>query len=260
MEYKTTHLVCFSPTHSSHTIANAVARGTGITQVKEIDLTYKMPDRIVCVENSLAIIAVPVYAGRVASTALERLKRIEGKQTPVILVVLYGNRDYEDALLELKDWAIAAGFVPLAGGAFIGEHSYSRPDKPIAANRPDKNDQQIAFNFGRDAVQRLTGMFSLDAYPMLDVKGNFPYKESKPKTPEAPVTVDELCMQCGHCVEICPVQAITLQGRIMSDKELCIKCCACVKQCPGEARVFDTPYTDMLFTHFSARREPELFL
>ena len=71
-------------------------------------------------------------------TAMERIRMFKGNATPVIPVVVYGNRDYEDALKELSDALSAQGFVPVSAGAFIGEHSYSRKDMPIAAGRPDK--------------------------------------------------------------------------------------------------------------------------
>ena len=87
-----------------------------------------------------AFIAVPVYAGRVAPIALQRIRRLKGENAPVVLVAVYGNRDYEDALVELRDETTCLGFTPLAAGAFIGEHSYSRPGMPVAEGRPDAND------------------------------------------------------------------------------------------------------------------------
>ena len=70
--------------------------------------------------GELCVIAVPVYGGRVAATALQRLQRLKGNGSSAILVVVYGNRDYEDALLELRDTTVQLGFVPLTAGAFIG--------------------------------------------------------------------------------------------------------------------------------------------
>ena len=95
--------------------------------------------------------------------------------------------------------------------------------------------------------------------PVLDVKGNFPYKENKPRTPATPITIDELCTQCQYCIEICPVETIELKEEIVSDPEVCIKCCACVKECPNGARVFNTPFSEFLFKNFHDRKEPELF-
>lgn len=61
-----------------------------------------------------------------------------------IIVVVYGNWDYVDALIELRDIAVKMGFKPIAAAAFIGEHSFSTEDSPIAYGRPDISDLNIA--------------------------------------------------------------------------------------------------------------------
>ncbi|MEG1737311.1 MAG: 4Fe-4S binding protein [Odoribacter sp.] len=259
MKYTSSRLICFSPTHSSHLIGESIIRGLDPQDLTETDLTYEKPDGTVDVSDDITVIVVPVYGGRVPLTALERMENIRGNGLPVIPVVVYGNRDYEDALLELKDWCIAHNFLPIAAAAFIGEHSYSRPGRPIAEGRPDGNDLQIAEQFGKKIAEKSSDTKELNAIAPWKVKGNFPYKERGTKTPQTPVTIAELCTQCGLCIGICPVGAIRLENEVVSEADVCIKCCACVKYCPNEARVFDTPYTDMLFRNFKYPRVPELF-
>ena len=175
--------------------------------------------------------------------------------------MVYGNRDYEDALKELSDTLVDAGFVPVSAGAFVGEHSFSRKDMPIAAGRPDEADHEAAVRFGRAIKEKLEKVDELSCLKPLEMKGNFPYKVKGPSTPQAPVTDENLCMQCEYCIDVCPVSAISIvDDRMFSDPATCIKCCACVKECPEGARTFDTPYTAMLHKNFSARREPELFI
>lgn len=260
MEYKKLNLVVFSPTRTSCRVAEYVAEGMEIAETELLDLTCReMPERIL-EADTVALFAVPVYGGRVAETALERLKRITGSQTPAVIIVVYGNRDYEDALLKSKDFVAGQGFIPVAGAAFIGEHSYSRPAMPIAAGRPDEQDREQAKEFGQMVRKKLKPVRLSAGFPVLQVKGNFPYKVKGPKTPATPVTLPGHCIQCGVCMDVCPVAAIVLQPQAESDASLCMKCCACVKQCPTQARVFDTPYTEMLFTRYSTRREPEFFI
>lgn len=259
MQIKSIQPVYFSPTHTSAKIVTTIAEGMNIIINKEIDLTYPFADQKTIPSDTLTIIGVPTYAGRVAPTALERLQKIKGDNTPAIIVVLYGNRDYEDALLELRDSVKQLGFVPVAGGAFIGEHSYSTEQFPTAAGRPDVSDIQIASEFGKNIIKLLNQYADIKELPALEVKGNFPYKENKPKTPATPITIDELCTQCQYCIEICPVETIELKEEIVSDPEICIKCCACVKECPNGARVFNTPFSEFLFKNFHERKEPELF-
>lgn len=250
--------VYFSPTRTSGKIVHAIAEGMNIPVNKEIDLTYPTVKQAITIRDTLPIIGVPTYAGRVAPTALERLKYLHGESTPAILVVLYGNRDYEDALLELSNFVKERGFVPIAGGAFIGEHSYSTAAMPTAGGRPDQSDIDIAKNFGKEVVARYA---HLPSFQPLHVTGNFPYKEIKPKTPATPTTNDALCTRCEFCISICPVQIIKLENNhIVSDPETCIKCCACVKRCPFEAREFNTQFTQFLYANFHERKEPELFM
>lgn len=252
------HLIYFSPTHTSRTIGRAIARGCRTNDIVETDLTCYEPEQPIEIQSDIAIVAVPVYGGRVAETALERLQKIRGTRIPVIPVVVYGNRDYEDALLELADQLKNTGFLPLAAGAFIGEHSYSRPDMPIAGGRPDKADQAAAITFGYKATEKWNAIKQKTTESELHIPGNYPYKAKGPKTPAAPITCSEKCIRCGKCSEICPTNAIS--GTIpTSNTTLCIKCCACVKECPVDARIFDTPYTAMLFEKFSTRREPEVW-
>ena len=155
MQIKSIQPVYFSPTHTSAKIVTTIAEGMNIIVNKEIDLTYPSTNQKTLPSDTLAIIGVPTYAGRVAPTALERLQKIKGDNTPAIIVVLYGNRDYEDALLELRNTAKQLGFVPIAGGAFIGEHSYSTEEFPTAAGRPDVSDIQIAAEFGKNIIKQL---------------------------------------------------------------------------------------------------------
>lgn len=257
MNISVVHTIFFSPTHTSLKIADAIANGIGSCEHKELDITYEKPAKNILIEEGIAVISVPVYGGRIAETAVERLRLIRGNNIPAVVAVVYGNRDYEDALIELRNIAKEQGFIPVSGGAFIGEHSYSRPDRPVAEGRPDKVDIDKAFAFGSKTAAFLSD-WSGEAFD-LQVKGNFPYKVKGNKTPQTPITISELCTQCGYCIEICPTQAIELQDEIVSDPESCIKCCACVKECPNQARVFDTPFTDYLFKNFSSRRDPELF-
>ena len=137
----------------------------------ESDITYDAPaEELEIHDDELTIVAAPVYGGRVAETAMERLRAFHAHQAPVVPVVVYGNRDYEDALKELSDTLVDAGFVPVSAGAFVGEHSFSRKDMPIAAGRPDEADHEAAVRFGR-AIKEKLGIKSGAAIPQIQVAG-----------------------------------------------------------------------------------------
>ena len=78
MTYDYAHLICFSPTHSSHMIGETVLQGLGTGHVSETDLTYEKPEENLTIHSGITVIVVPVYGGRIAETALERMEGIYG--------------------------------------------------------------------------------------------------------------------------------------------------------------------------------------
>ncbi|HOT91462.1 MAG TPA: 4Fe-4S binding protein [Anaerolineae bacterium] len=267
MDINAVKLVYFSPTHTTQRVLEGIAQGVGCQMVSSLDLTPPHgPNQMVEVDgNTLTILGAPVYSGRLPAVAVQRLQRVSGSDSPAVIVVVYGNRAYEDALLELKDMAMARGFIPIAGAAFIGEHSYSTPAMPIAPGRPDAADIAKAVAFGQQVRARLMQMSIADP-PPLSVPGNFPYKERRPalETPPTPTTIADLCTLCGLCADVCPTAAIAVDEAVITNARACIQCCACTRICPTAARVMEDPRilrtAAWLYENHSARKEPETFI
>ncbi|HQE91781.1 MAG TPA: 4Fe-4S binding protein [Anaerolineae bacterium] len=267
MNMDAVNLVYFSPTHTTQRLLEGIAQGMGVSTVTPIDLTppHAPHQRIEIDQVTLTLIGAPVHSGRLPKVAVERLYRVQGNNTPAVLVVVYGNRAFEDALLELKDVTMARGFIPIAGAAFIGEHSYSTAALPIAAGRPDAADMEKAIAFGQQIRQKLA-QTPLDNLPPPTIPGNFPYKERRPstETPPTPITIADLCTLCGDCATVCPTAAITVSDAVITQAAACIQCCACTRACPTGARVMEDPRilrtAAWLYEEHSARHEPEIFL
>lgn len=271
VEDKKLRLVYFSPTGTSKRAAEAVAKGLG-TEFECVDLTYPdaEPQKHIFESDELAVISVPVYSGRVPYTAVKRLKNVKGRQSPAVIIVVYGNRAYEDALIELKDIALEQGFRPIAGAVFIGEHSFDTSETPIATGRPDEADLDKAWAFGDQVKDKL----GLGEVPELVVPGHRPYRENtdwnKPfeerenAEPLSPETDPETCILCGRCAQVCPMAAVTVTDSVNTIKTECIACTACVKCCPTGARTWKhervKSAASRLHTNYSERREPEFFL
>jgi len=204
------------------------------------------------------------YAGRVANEAAIRLSQLKANKTPAAIVVLYGNRAYEDALLELKDLTVKAGFIPVAGGAFIGEHSYANETTPIAYGRPDAADLEKAKEFGTLIRAKMKDINISGEIPALQVPGNFPYKERRQRPKISPTTKEDLCTLCGTCASVCPTGSIEVNNTVETDPNGCIFCCACIKNCPVQARVNEAPpileTAERLSKNFRERKEPEIYV
>ncbi len=259
-------LIYFSPTGTTKKILEGLAQGLQAETVEHLNLTP--PDAstgaIAEMNDELAIVGAPVYGGRLPPDAAQRLRRLKGNETPAVVVVVYGNREYEDALLELNNLVVEAGFIPVAGGAFIGEHSFDSAAMPIATGRPDEQDLEKAAEFGRAIRQKMAGIDMLTEMLPLEVPGDFPYKAGSKWTGVAPITQEAICIQCETCITVCPTAAITMNGTLKTNTDACIVCCACVKACPTGARVMEHPrikeIQEWLSTNYRWRKEPETFL
>ncbi|PLX91010.1 MAG: FeS-binding protein [Desulfuromonas sp.] len=255
------HLIYFSPTRTTQQIVEQIAVGLGVQQIEQHDLTLAENGIDLQVDDGIAIIGVPVYAGRVPEVCLTRMQSLASSGAPAVLVALYGNREFEDALVELNDVVYAKGFLVAAAGAFIGEHSYSTPEQPIAAGRPDAMDLDRAKAFGQAIAAKLHAGGPLTAPT---IPGNIPYKDRVPLGGVAPETDKDLCTLCGTCAKVCPTLVVEVDEEVVTAAESCVMCCACVKECPEQARTMNHPRVQerraLLIQNCSRRKEPETFL
>lgn len=266
MDIKQVKLIYFSPTATTQKVLESIAKGIAVEDVQNMNLT--LPETagqtVQPFTDELVILGAPVYGGRLPVDAVKRFKQLKADNTPAVLIVLYGNREFEDALLELKNLAIELGFIPIAGGAFIGEHSFASKDTPIANGRPDSRDVQIAIDFGAKIKDKVKAMQSPDDQKDLKIPGRFPYVAGGARSmPVSPKTKEDACTVCGTCADVCPTAAITINGSVATKTELCIRCCACIKNCPEAARVIeDSMWKDIangLSLYFSYPKEPRIF-
>ena len=239
--------VYFSPTGTTRKIVTATAKGLSRalkTDLEEYDFTLPKTrtQALQFSVSDLVVFGTPVYAGRVPNVLLPYLNTMQGNGALAVPVVLFGNRDYDDALIELRDILENNGLHTIAAGAFVGEHSFSRI---LAKDRPDMKDMDIVDEF----VRKISEKYKTDtlSHP-IPVSGTpYPYRgyytpRDRQGTPVdirkvKPLTNDR-CNDCKRCAKVCPMGSISYEN-VREFTGICIKCGACIKKCPKQAKYYE---------------------
>ncbi|MDO4176192.1 MAG: EFR1 family ferrodoxin [Bacillota bacterium] len=276
---KTIRGMFFSGTGTTEKIVKKVAEEmaaalpeTAFAKAEDIDFTppEARKKEYAFGEEDIVVFGTPVIAGRVPNVLLKFLDTLEGGDALAVPVVLYGNRNYDDALIELRNILEAKGFHTIAAAAFIGEHSFSRM---LAAGRPDAEDMACAGDFAKAVAAKISNLGEEIPGP-IDVAGETPIRDYyKPRDRHGehinilkvkPKLDESRCTGCGTCVRACPMGSIKESAPGVVDG-ICIKCCGCEKKCPEGALYFDDPgyiyhKEELEYLYAGTRREPEVFI
>lgn len=250
---KNISVVYFSPTGGTRKACLNLASAMG-GDVREVDLCALETECSFGPED-VVVVGMPVFGGRIPAYGARKLTYLRGNGAVAVTAAVYGNRAFEDALLELNNCLKAQGFKIGAGAALLAEHSMVRD---IAAGRPDEKDKEEMGSFGAKISEKLDG----DGWQEPQVPGDYPYREwsQMPVTPAA----GDSCTACGLCAKQCPTKAIPVDAPSATEPDQCILCMRCISVCPSGARSLPVQVKAMLEQKLSPvrdiRRENELFL
>ena len=259
--------VYFTGTGNTQKMVRAVAKAAcdqlGCTYEEyDFSLPTARAQELSFTDRDLVVFGTPVYAGRVPNVLLPFLtKNIRGNGALAIPVVTYGNRNFDDGLIELRSLMLANGLSPIAGGAFVGVHSFSTT---LGAGRPDVDDLTLAQELGTQAARKLLA----DAMgEPVAVEGEDPIRpyytpRDRNGTPinilkVKPKTDTDKCINCGLCARICTMGSIDPQDVTQVTG-------ICVKRCPKGAKYYDDAgylyHQHELEEVYARRAESKIFL
>lgn len=246
--------IIFSPTGGTEKVAKAVTQNWH--QIDTIDLSVPNADytNTSFESDSLVLIAMPSFGGVAPQLALDRLSAFKGNGALCVIAAVYGNRAYEDTLVQMEDYAQTAGFKVIAAISAVAEHPIIHQ---YAAGKPDLEDCKGLASFGDQILAKVNA----HELSKPSIPGNRPYKKAGAGViPKA----NSSCTACGLCAQKCPAGAISTENLKLSDKSKCISCMRCVEICPVHARGVSAAMISIAAAAIkkacSEKRENELFI
>lgn len=253
---KKLYTICFSATGTTQKCVEKVCAGLGMKPILELNLADHLKTELPeFAAGDIVLVGVPVYGGRVPAVVADAISNLKGNGAAAIAMVVYGNRDYDDALLELTDSLSEKNFQVVGAGAFIAQHSIF---PKVGASRPDLSDEQCLVKFGKECIMAISEGCRSSQVPY--IKGKKPYKQMA-NIVLAPVAKEQDCVKCGACVRKCPVGAISKDAPWITDTTKCISCGRCITLCSQNARKHSglkySIFGAIFKACFSKRKEPE---
>ncbi len=266
--------VYFSPTGNAKkvikTMAKKAAECLGVT-MEAFDFTLpENREGVVSFESDdLVFFSTPVYAGRIPNKMLPYVQSaFEGNGALAVPVSVFGNRNFDNGLIELRNELELHGFHTIAAAGIPTEHVFS---SRLATGRPDADDLVKIAEFGEKVAKKVSEMTEIPA--KIEVRGDDPVTayytplgtDGKPAVflKAKPKTDPEKCTKCGICATVCPMGSIPKDAPDTCTG-ICIKCHACIKACPTGAKYLDDAaflsHVEMLKQNYTRRAEAEWFI
>ena len=191
--------VYYSATGNAKKVVEAIAG----TMAKELDVPmesydFTLPKNRTEVQvygpEDLVVFGTPVYAGRVPNKMLPVVQgNFKGEGALAVPVVVFGNSNFDNGLIELRNELENNGFHTVAGAGIATSHVFS---DVIAPGRPDEKDMALIEEFAKKAARKVSEMTEIPA-PIAVRSIN----------PENCAEVTGICIKCQACIKKCPKKA-----------------------------------------------------
>lgn len=246
--------IFFSPSQTTRKVVEQVA-GNFANESETYDLLNYDSEKEFAGDD-IAIVGMPVFAGRIPKSGRKRLSKLKGNNTKAIAIANYGNAHLTDALLELVNLLKENDFDVIAAASTISHHSIF---DGVAVGRPDAQDIEKINEFTKKCQEKIESGESLTS----KIPGNEEYVPYK----QLPFIIgcdETLCSFCYDCISICPENAIPDDDPVNTDLDLCSRCTACISICPENARKFTGEAFEAKKPAFEEanheRKEPDFYL
>ena len=246
----------FSATGITETISNHIAaileREGNFVKLKNIITPDSRRSQYDFSEFDACIFGFPVFGGRPPTVAEEWMRTLDGRDQKCSMFFTYGARDLEWAHQVTYYLLTQANFQVVLLAEFIGKHSFNvAKGWSLAEGRPNQLDFDIATEFALQSIKR----FQKDSEFSIDLS-EFTYKPKKIRKARGfwanfyPSRGKDDCSMCYLCEKECPVKAFdAVSGK--TNRNLCIQCMHCVTICPD--KVIHIGEVSQLFKKFIAR-------
>jgi len=185
-------------------MTEALARkiGTILDECSPLDVSVECHDMlknegssIAFDDETVAVIGMPVYVGKIPLPAAAALRNIAGNGAMTLAAVSYGGRKYGNALFELKRLTEECGFKAIGAGAFMISYMARRGSSRSAAPMVDTEALSDFSKAASEKIKRLAGceIEELKIKPMpVEVNGRMPVHKISRISPKAAAVAQEV--------------------------------------------------------------------
>ena len=189
--------IYYSPAGGTELMTEALARKIGaiLDECSPLDVSVECYDMlreesrsIAFDDETVAVIGMPVYVGKIPLPAARAMHNIDGNGAMTLAAVSYGGRKYGNALFELKRLTEECGFKAIGAGAFMVSYMAIRGS---ARSMAPAIDREAIMDFSKAAsekIKRLAGceIEELRIKPMpVEVSGRMPIHKISRISPKA---------------------------------------------------------------------------